>query len=95
MNSQFEVLELYDAVLENNGILVSDLLSKNFTKKSASLSKILRGILVISIENSLNNASNAILNYNRYALSISEAELDDIKLYAKAKNLFFPKVIIN
>lgn len=95
MEFESKVIELYEAIISNNGMEVQTLLDKNFNLESTQFSKIIAGLLVISIENNFNESSQAILEYNHYSCQIDKDEMQSIAKYASDKNLFFPRVIAN
>ncbi len=90
MNESFEhrLVEFYDAVLENDGMKVQKLLSKDSYIDFTAKERILTGILVIAIEKRLHHSVQSILAYNSFFnQKISNKHLDAITNFSKKNNL--------
>lgn len=61
---QAELMNLYEAVLNNDGKEVKKLLNENLLSNSQIPVRTLTGLLVIAVDGKLANSSNAIIDYN-------------------------------
>jgi len=91
------LLRFHDAVMANDGMVVQKILADNIISKSPLTIKMITGMLVIAVENSLSDAGQAILAYNSSALDkITDKHLDSImRLAAQKNNLPSVKVTIH
>ena len=87
------LLSFHEAVIANDGMEVQRILTDNMSARSQFTIKMITGMLVIAVENSLRDSSQAILSYNSYAKDkITESHLNAIKLLA-IKNNILPSVV--
>lgn len=81
-----DLLNLYDAVLEDDGDEITRILSENIHAKIPV--RTLTGLLVIAVDNKLVNASRALLEYNNYSQEkISDIHFNAIICLAAKANL--------
>lgn len=83
-----EIMNLYDAVTSDDGVMVERILAENLVSQSQISVKTITGLLVIAIENKLINASKAILNYNKIATNkITDTHFNSIICLAAKSDL--------
>lgn len=62
---QSELMNLYEAILSDDGTEVKKILNENLFIQSKISARTITGLLVISIENKLANSTKALLDYNK------------------------------
>jgi hypothetical protein len=87
-SEELKLIAFYEAVLQNDGMEVQRLLRADSLLEETLTTKILTGILVITVEKGLKESSQAIVEYNATSKEkIPDEQIDIITKYSLKNNL--------